>query len=341
MKKQKLRDDKTCQNCGAEVPKTFCPECGQKNTETRKTFYALFADFITSFVNYDNSFWRTTRDMFTSPGKLTKEYLAGRRKSYVNPVKLYLFASFMAFFIPVLMEYVDSLVNPKPEGVIETPKKRAVEISPIEDAGYIYFRSAPKNEKGEKEKPTIDPLLDYGWVSSIAQLDSIHYSRPKSERISQGKYYGKKFKFFMKEKVGSESQQTKINRFIEDNLPKVLFLYMPVFAFFLWLFHNKKKWYYFDSGVFTLHFFSLFLLVIAALTILSYVFEDWLGWDDLNDFITLIGIFYITFFFFRANRNFYGESRAVSNLKATALFFINTFFMLIALILFFVVAVVV
>jgi hypothetical protein len=29
---------------------------------------------------------------------------------------------------------------------------------------------------------------------------------------------------------------------------------MPIF--FLWLFHNKKRWYYFDHGIFTLHYFS-------------------------------------------------------------------------------------
>jgi hypothetical protein len=36
---------------------------------------------------------------------------------------------------------------------------------------------------------------------------------------------------------------------------------MPIFASLLWLFITKR-WYYFDHGIFTLHYFSLFLLTI-------------------------------------------------------------------------------
>lgn len=32
------------------------------------------------------------------------------------------------------------------------------------------------------------------------------------------------------------------------NLPKALFIYLPIFTFFRWIFHDKKKWWYFDHG---------------------------------------------------------------------------------------------
>ena len=68
---------------------------------------------------------------------------------------------------------------------------------------------------------------------------------------------------FAKNKNQREIGEKAVESFIHT-LPKVLFIYMPIFALLLWLFHDKKKWYYFDSGVFTLHYFS-FLLLLALL----------------------------------------------------------------------------
>ena len=101
---------------------------------------------------------------------------------------------------------------------------------------------------------------------------------------------------------------------------------MPLFAFWLWLFHNKKNKYYFDSAVFTLHFFSTTLLTITIATTLSCLF-DWLNLNTtfyflLYSFATL----YVTFYFFRGNRVFFEENRFVSNLKSFVLIGINSFF---------------
>ncbi|WP_313029343.1 hypothetical protein [Soonwooa sp.] len=62
---------------------------------------------------------------------------------------------------------------------------------------------------------------------------------------------------------------TKILQTSFHNLPKALFIYLPIFAFFLWIFHNKKKWWYFDHDIFTLHYFSFLLrtILIAGLGI--------------------------------------------------------------------------
>ena len=40
---------------------------------------------------------RTLWPLFTKPGYLTLEYLAGRRVRYVTPMRLYLFLSIIAF----------------------------------------------------------------------------------------------------------------------------------------------------------------------------------------------------------------------------------------------------
>ena len=95
----KLREEKNCLNCGHIVEEKFCPNCGQENTETRRPFHYLFSHFIEDLTHYDGQFWGTIKNLLFKPGKLTQTYLEGKRQRYVPPVKLYIFISFITFFL--------------------------------------------------------------------------------------------------------------------------------------------------------------------------------------------------------------------------------------------------
>src|SRR3954462_15825380 len=98
MSKSPIRKDKTCLNCNYVVENKFCPNCGQENTDTRKTFHHLFVHFFEDLTHYENAFWKTIKNLLFKPSSLTREYLSGRRLSYLAPVRLYIFISFITFF---------------------------------------------------------------------------------------------------------------------------------------------------------------------------------------------------------------------------------------------------
>lgn len=85
MSKKLYRKDKTCLNCKHVVENKFCPNCGQENTDTCKTFHHLFLHFFEDLTHYENAFWRTIRNLLFRPAALTKEYLSGKRLSYLAP----------------------------------------------------------------------------------------------------------------------------------------------------------------------------------------------------------------------------------------------------------------
>ena len=99
MSKKTYRKDKTCLNCKHVVENKFCPNCGQENTDTRKTFHHLFLHFFEDLTHYENAFWRTIKNLLFRPASLSKEYLSGKRLSYLAPVRLYIFISFVTFFL--------------------------------------------------------------------------------------------------------------------------------------------------------------------------------------------------------------------------------------------------
>ena len=111
------------------------------------------------------------------------------------------------------------------------------------------------------------------------------------------------------------------------NLPKALFIYLPLFAFFLWIFHNKKRWWYFDHGVFTLHYFAFLLLNILLLYLL-YKLSTMISSSCVNFLIYLLitALFiYNVVYFFLAHQRVYKTKGFRSFVLGTALFMVNFF----------------
>ena len=111
MSKSKIRNDKTCLNCRYVVENRFCPNCGQENTDTRKTFHHLFIHFFEDLTHYENAFWPTIKNLIFKPAALTKEYLSGKRLTYLAPVRLYIFISFITFLIIALFSSQNEPLN--------------------------------------------------------------------------------------------------------------------------------------------------------------------------------------------------------------------------------------
>lgn len=297
----KLRIDKTCLNCGHVVEKKYCPNCGQENKETKESFHYLFLHTIEDLVHYDSSFWKTIKLLLFHPAILTKEYLSGKRKKYVAPVKLYIFISFITFFILSLLPTTET----NNEAVTKNTQKETTQH--------------------KKEKPFIQ-IEELEAIKSVEEYDSIQKTLPESQRASGLAEYFEKHLI----KVYTENTQQEFSKkLIADifkSIPKALFIIMPLFALIIWLFHNKQKWYYFDHGVFTLHYFSMLLLSFTILSLLEWLFSlfsNSINLSSVLNFLVFILLSWWLFYFYRSHSKMYGESKSISRIKATAILFIN------------------
>jgi hypothetical protein len=298
MSKHHLRKDNICQNCGHTVEKRFCSSCGQENIETRQSFGHLVKHFAEDFTHYEGSFWKTIKYLLFRPAYLTKTYLAGKRVSYVAPVKLYIFVSFITFFLPALLPDYSEEHADKPAGKVKVSNSESI-LSP---------EGAP-------------PRTAY---TSVRQYDSIQSALPEHLR-EKGIVSAVTRKALALGEEGSDMDK-RFSETASHNFPKALFFYLPLFAFIIWLFHGKQKWYYFDHAIFTLHYFSFILLLFTICNLLDALFpwERW-GVGELASLLffgpaTIWSIYY----FFRAHRKLYEEKRAVSNIKSAAIFLVNT-----------------
>jgi hypothetical protein len=99
-----------CLNCGAELGGRYCAACGQKHDPHRPTFGHFAAETAQSLSHADGRLWKTLRLLLTKPGFLSREFFAGRRASYLPPIRLYIVLS-VAFFLALALLPTSS-VNP-------------------------------------------------------------------------------------------------------------------------------------------------------------------------------------------------------------------------------------
>lgn len=96
--------------------------------------------------------------------------------------------------------------------------------------------------------------------------------------------------------------------FLLEKVPFFLFFFTPIFAAFFWLIYSKKKFTYMEHMIFIFHIFSfVFLAMLICLIPDTIIGEDVVA----TLVIGLIGPFY----FYKALRNFYRESRLITIIK--------------------------
>ncbi len=87
-----------CANCDAELAGEYCHACGQHAAEADDLAVGpLVRHFTHELLHLDFKTLHTLRALLT-PGFLTREFLEGRRRRYLSPLKLY-FVCAAVFFV--------------------------------------------------------------------------------------------------------------------------------------------------------------------------------------------------------------------------------------------------
>jgi hypothetical protein len=99
-----------CSNCDqaliAPRPK-FCGACGQETNVQAPTLQEFAQQFGGAYFSTEGALWRTLKLLLFRPGELTVQYLAGKRKHYVLPLRLFLSVALVMLLLLRLTGVVD------------------------------------------------------------------------------------------------------------------------------------------------------------------------------------------------------------------------------------------
>lgn len=352
MSHEKERQEKNCLNCGTLVHGKFCHTCGQKNIEIRENFWHLTSHLVADIFHYDSKFFTTLKYLIFKPGFLTKEYLKGKRASYLHPIKMYVFTS--AVFFILFFTFFQHTSNENLEDTIEINGVKVRDINKMPADEFAKFTAHINKENHKDSVPmtreefntfldsTLNPKnkisLTKVKYESLEEYDSLvqkgivkdNWLERKIERkglVIRKKYHNDRKEIF---KAMSE-------KFLHL-IPQMLFVSLPIFALILKLLYIRRKQYYYVSHtIFSLHLYcATFLLILTSLITKSI----WKGIGFGKSYwVTAIFFFLVLFYGYKAMRNFYEQKRLKTISKYTVLLFLQFFFMLIIFIAFFIISV--
>ena len=99
--------DGGCANCDAPLAGQYCAVCGQRSRARMITLWQLLREVSEVLTTLDSRLWRTLITLLFRPGRLTADYLKGRRARYAPPLRLFLGASIVFFFTVAIGERLD------------------------------------------------------------------------------------------------------------------------------------------------------------------------------------------------------------------------------------------
>lgn len=91
--------DGVCANCETVLEGPYCHACGQR-AHLHHRLTDLLHEALESIAHFDGRLWRALPLLAFRPGQLSREWIAGRRTKYLQPLHLFLFAIFLLFLIP-------------------------------------------------------------------------------------------------------------------------------------------------------------------------------------------------------------------------------------------------
>lgn len=294
-----LRHDKTCLNCGATVEERFCTRCGQENLEPKETVGHIVGHFFEDITHFDGKFFVTVKDLILRPGFLTREYGAGRRAKYLNPIRMYIFIS-AVFFLTLFAGKSEH--QAEDQAAAAKPAKKPV--APNTESLNLAF--------GNSGNVIIE--LDETKYNTVKQYDSVQHSLPDSARDKGFMHWVLRKNVSLKETNGGR-EHVRLEEDVSHSIPKLMFVLLPLFALYVGWFYSRKKYYYVQHAIFSVHFHSfVFLLFLVCFLLAKIAPEPW------GPIIVMVIAFLLIFVYLvAALYGMYGQSFWRSLLKGIAI----------------------
>lgn len=296
-----------CANCGAIVSGNFCHQCGQETVLHPPSTREFMHEFIGHYVALEGKLWKSLTLLLFRPGRLTLEYIKGRRVRYVQPLRLYL--TFSLIFFAVMKFNSNVNVGGKHDADDARPAHAAQPARTVPaEAGDKLPAAQTKQDEDEDDK----------------EIKLIHEDKPGELQGDSKKFHawlagfsprladsvvGKVDHF---RGLSGEEQTNVMNGAFYHYVPYAIFFMMPVFAFYLKVLYLGSGRRYGEHLLFALHT-NAFAFLAMTLAMLPFL-------PGLVDFALWT---WLTFYLPTAMRKVYGGSRKLTALRWFVLMFLH------------------
>jgi len=254
-----------CENCGAMLHGPYCSQCGQKSADRIVPLWHMLNEALEAVIELDMRVLHTIPKFLFLPGRLTKEYLNGRRKRYIRPFRLFLFATFILFTVLALSTTggFGLLFSPSSSrGLSDAAPTAGADTTQTATADTV--RSAPAgarpspSQPGGKEDTTTITVTGH---SNLSVTEWLWGSQTERSRAADS----------IRKALAPEPSDDRVEAALKRNLPRVvehpfafleatidrgpylMFFMIPIFALLLKLLYVRRGRLYVEHMIFSLH----------------------------------------------------------------------------------------
>lgn len=318
-----------CLNCGARLKGQYCGVCGQRARNRLISLWELISDAFGDLLEIDSRVWRTLIPLLVRPGHLTRDYLEGRRVSYMPPFRTYLVLSVIFFLVAFFDPHDDLglLFEPEPE---PTPEELAQKATQAEEAKREILDELAAEGIIRPDVATDDPAKE---VNERKEEDAEERSTGFNIQIGDGtsdcnvnggdlselpEWFKRRFTperlKTVCERVTADGGKTFVDLLL-DNIPVALIVLLPLMALVLKVLYPLSRRYFVEHLLFFVHYHAFFFLILT----LQILFARLAALIHLPEAIAVLTIvaasFYIPVYLYMAMRRVYGQGRILTFIK--------------------------
>lgn len=271
-----------CENCGAPVAGRYCGNCGQRLEPPVHSLWHFARVATEDLTHADSRLWRTLAALLFKPGHLTREFLVGRRASYLPPVRLYLVLSVASLLVASAVHTHLAVVQ-----FDDSKPLASARVGKVEDL------AKPKaDETPEQRADRLCAKSNYNgpWASTL---------QPRFHQACRRTVIDN----------GRDLQQAFLH-----NIPRAMFVFLPLLAGLMMLMYWRPRHYYVEHLLLFVHNHAFVFLVLGVALLLGNLVPHLPG---LNFAIFL----YFTWYMYRSMRVVYGQGRLLTMSKLVLLAF--------------------
>ena len=255
--------ESACLNCETPLVGSHCHHCGQKAAPHR-TIRAFLHDLVHGALHFEGKIWHTLPLLAFKPGKLTREYIDGKRARHVSPMALFLFTVFTMFAV----FQIAGISTPTDfDGEIGGARERAVAARSAFEAELEALpqeeteRRAKLEERIEEVSEAISAIEEgrnYAFTDEEGRRTYQNITLTGIEAIDHG--------IVAKWRANPGLMLYKL----QTNFYKFSWLLIPLSVPFVWLlFLWKRHFKAYDHAIFVTYSLSFMTLLILAATLLG------------------------------------------------------------------------
>lgn len=305
LKKNKVAiiKDPNCLNCGHPFiqDEKFCPECGQKNKGKTITLKSFIREVFAGFISWDAKFWKTLIPLLIRPGKVSRDYIDGKRNRYVNPFRFYITTSIIFFLIFGLISSYNkfqdfskgnikkntSLMANIPKDInidsLKNETNKRLEKIPLDSITKKIILDEVNQKVNDSTNNKPKGKISFGGGTRLDEFITFSRNNPDIEidtaldSLKYEKTFINRFFYNRSEVANSFVDKKEIRDQVLDQMLSYgsisLFVLLPIFAFSLKIFYIRRKYTYVEHLIFVFHTQTVFFLLITLFIILDFFTE--------------------------------------------------------------------